>query len=84
MKRHNFDPLSFVFGVILILIAAAAVWDQSLRWDLNAWVVPAAVLVLGIGLLASALRPGSRDVSADAAAISSGTADDYDPIEHTN
>ena len=60
MKRHTFDPLSFVFGVILLLIAAAAAWDQSLRWDLNSWVVPTAALVLGIGLLASALRSTGR------------------------
>lgn len=71
MKRHKFDPLSFVFGIILLLIAAAAIGNESLRWDLNAWVVPAAVLVLGIGLLASTLRSGSQDSGVDSADISS-------------
>ncbi|MCL1593399.1 MAG: hypothetical protein M3132_03490 [Actinomycetia bacterium] len=56
MKRHSFDPLSFVFGVIFILIAASAAWNPSYDWDVAAWVIPAGVLVLGIGLLASTLR----------------------------
>ena len=56
MKRHNFDPLSFVFGVIFILIAGSAAWNRSYDWDVAAWVIPAGVLVLGIGLLASTLR----------------------------
>jgi hypothetical protein len=61
MKRHRFDPLSFVFGVIFLVIAGAAAWNQSFRWDINAWVLPAAVLLLGIALLASTLRSSSQD-----------------------
>ena len=60
MKRHRFDPLSLVFGVIFLLVAGAAAWYQSFRWDINAWVLPAAVLFLGIALLASTLRSGSQ------------------------
>ena len=73
MKRHTFDPLSFVFGVILLLIAAASTLDQSVRWDLNAWVVPAAALVLGIGLLASALRSTGQKPRVDTDPLPSGT-----------
>jgi hypothetical protein len=71
MKRHRFDPLSFVFGVIFLLVAGAAFWNQSFRWDLNAWVLPAAVLFLGIALLASTLRSGSQDSGVDEANIGS-------------
>jgi len=62
MKSHRFDLLSFVFGVLFLLMAAAAVWDSSLRWDLGAWLVPAAVLTLGIGILVSTLRPSDSGV----------------------
>ena len=56
MKQHRFDPLSFVFGIVFLAMAGAAVWSDELNWDIGAWLLPAAVLVLGIGLLASALR----------------------------
>jgi len=62
MKSHRFDLLSFVFGVLFLLMAAAAVWDPSFRWDLGAWIVPAAVLTLGVGLLVSALRSSDSGV----------------------
>ncbi len=76
MKRHRFDPLSFVFGVIFVLVSAAAMWNQSLRWDLNAWVLPAAALFLGIALLASTLRSGSQDSRVDEAQIGSSSTPD--------
>lgn len=56
MKQHSFDPLSFVFGLVFVGAAAAAVFNDQIDWDLGAWLLPAAVLILGIGLLASALR----------------------------
>ena len=56
MKSHRFDPLSFVFGLVFVGMAAAAVWSDQIDWSIGAWIFPAAVLVLGIGLLASALR----------------------------
>jgi hypothetical protein len=74
MKRHRFDPLSLVFGIIFLLVAGAAAWNQSFRWDINVWVLPAAVLLLGIALLASTLRPGSQDSGVDEARISSESA----------
>jgi hypothetical protein len=70
MKRHRFDPLSFVFGLIFLLIAGVAVWNQGFRWDLNVWVLPAGALLLGIALLVSTLRSGTRDSGADTADIS--------------
>lgn len=56
MKKHAFDALSFLFGVFFIVIAGLAVWREEIDWNVGIWVLPAAVLVLGIGLLASSLR----------------------------
>ena len=56
MKKHTFDPLSFIFGVIFLGSAAAAVWRDELRWDLDEWFLPVVVLIGGVALLASALR----------------------------
>jgi len=76
MKRHGFDPLSFVFGAIFLLIAGAGAWNQSLRWDIGAWVLPAAALFLGIALLISTLRSGSQDSGVETAEISAESAPD--------
>ena len=57
MKQHRFDPLSLVGGVVLLMFATAAVWQESFDWNIGVWVLPVAVLVFGIGVLASALRP---------------------------
>ena len=64
MKRHGFDPLSFVFGVVFVLMAAAAAFREQIDWNLGVWLFPAAVLVLGIGLLASGIR-GATATPAD-------------------
>lgn len=56
MKRHAFDPISFVLGVVLIAAAAGGVWADQIDPDLGRYLIPAAALMLGIGLLASALR----------------------------
>lgn len=64
MKRHPFDPVSFVFGVIFVAMAAAAAFSDEIDWDLAPWLIPAAVLMLGIGLLASALRSTDDEAAA--------------------
>jgi hypothetical protein len=56
MKKHTFDPLSFVAGVIFLMIAAAPVLNRGLDYELSGWALPASVLVLGVGLLAASLR----------------------------
>ena len=61
MKRHPFDPVSFVFGLIFVLMAGAAAVNDEIDWDLAPWLIPAAVLMLGIGLLASAIRSSSNE-----------------------
>ncbi len=56
MKRHSFDPLSFLFGVFFVVLAGLAVWREEIDWNVGIWILPAAVLVLGVGLLVSSLR----------------------------
>jgi hypothetical protein len=71
MKSHSFDPLSFVFGLILLLVAGAGAWNQSFRWDLGVWVLPAAALFLGLALLLSTLRSGSKGSGVETAEMPS-------------
>jgi dipeptide/tripeptide permease len=55
MKQHRFDPLSFVFGAIFVLIASAyAIGGENI--DFDAWVLPASIMFLGIGLLLVSIR----------------------------
>jgi hypothetical protein len=56
MKQHRFDPVSLVFGLMFLLAAAGAVLNDQIDWNMGVWLFPAAIMVLGIGLLASALR----------------------------
>ena len=74
MKSHSFDPLSFVFGLILLLLAGAGAWNQSFRWDIGAWVLPAVILFLGLALLVSTLRSSSKRSGAATADVSSESA----------
>ena len=57
MKRHRFDPASFIFGVAFVAIAAAAVWtnyDIGVRWF--SWAAAALLITTGLALVA-----GSRN-----------------------
>ena len=56
MKQHSFDPVSFLFGIFFLVMAGGAVFRQDIDWTVGIWVLPAAVLVLGIGLLVSSIR----------------------------
>ena len=47
MKQHPFDPVSFFFGIFLLVMAGVAVFRQDIDWNVGVWVLPAAVLVLG-------------------------------------
>ncbi len=69
MKAHRFDPLSFVFGIVFVLMAVAASLRDQIDWNLGVWLFPAAVLVLGIGLLASGIR-GTRETETEDTAVS--------------
>lgn len=60
MYRHRFDAVSFVFGVIFLALAAMFAlpvdpWDVYFGFDLG-WLLPTAILVVGVSLLVPVLR----------------------------
>ncbi len=50
MKRHGFDPLSFSFGVLFLAIAVAVAADRMTTFVSGVWLIPIAVLIVGIAL----------------------------------
>ena len=63
MKRHPFDLTSFIFGAIFGGAAAVYLVADQLSWDVNGrWVLPVALIALGVAGIAGAvggLRPNS-------------------------
>lgn len=55
MKKHRFDPFSFVFGLVFVALATAAALGGT-DFDFEAWVLPASILFLGVGLLLVTIR----------------------------
>jgi hypothetical protein len=86
MKRHAFDMTSFLFGIVLGAAAVAFLLADQLSWDVDGrWVLPAALILLGVVGIAGAfsgLRPNAdSDADADSekdehgeAAVDDGTA----------
>lgn len=60
MQRHSFDPISFVFGVLFLAIAGWAVSQESLAPDIGQWLWPGALILVGLGLLASVVGRSRR------------------------
>ena len=61
MTRHKPDWISLTFGALFVLLAGVLPAQDSLRWDLSQWVLPAAVLLLGVGIAVAAIASGRRD-----------------------
>lgn len=56
MERHHFDLVSFVFGAIFVAIAAAHLFtDAGLRGIDGRWILPTALVLIGIVLLGAAV-----------------------------
>jgi hypothetical protein len=75
MKKHAFDPLSFVAGAIFLIIAVAAVLETNVDYRLSKWALPASVLVLGVGLLAASFRGMRKDSGQEAEDLRPQTSD---------
>lgn len=62
METHKFDILSFVFGALFLAFTASVLWDYNLDWgfDVSDWLLPVAILVIGIALLASGVRAAMK------------------------
>jgi multisubunit Na+/H+ antiporter MnhG subunit len=52
---HRFDPISFVFGLAFVAVATVALFD--LPSDYRRWVIPVALVGLGVGIAVAALAP---------------------------
>ncbi|MEN8234545.1 MAG: hypothetical protein ABFR89_06435 [Actinomycetota bacterium] len=59
MYRHTFDTVSFIFGVLFLALAGLAATEIDLPDDFGVWIVPGAVLLLGVGLAVSAIASTS-------------------------
>lgn len=70
MKRHPFDLTSFVFGIVFGGAAAVYLLADQLAWDISGrWVLPLALIALGVAGIAGAvsgLRPNSSNAASDA------------------
>lgn len=55
MYRHRIDAVSLIFGLVFLALAGASVARVDLPDDLGVWIVPAAVLLLGVGIAVSAI-----------------------------
>jgi cytochrome c biogenesis protein CcdA len=57
VERHPFDPLSFVFGLLFVLIGLLGLTDVvELTWFDLRWIAPAVLVVLGLLLVVTAGR----------------------------
>jgi len=55
MYRHRFDTLSFIFGLLFVVMAVAVPLREWLPSDLGVWLVPGALVLLGLGIAVSAI-----------------------------
>lgn len=55
MNRHEPDALSLVFGGMFVALAAVLPIEGWITGNVTQWVVPAAVLLLGVGVAVSAI-----------------------------
>jgi len=63
MYRHRFDTLSFLFGLLFVVLAVAAPLRTWIPSDLGVWLIPGALMLLGVGIAVSALASGRSDRS---------------------
>ena len=57
MKRHAFDPLSFVFGLLFVAVGIPLLFsDSGLKALEGRWIFPAFLIVAGAIVLASTRR----------------------------
>lgn len=56
MKRHPFDAVSFVFGLVFAALAAVYLAAPQLDWDVaGPWLLPGALIALGVAAIAGAV-----------------------------
>ena len=69
MRRHNFDPISFVFGALFAAIGLTFLFGDADIGDLHIAVVwPLPLIVIGILMLVSTIQRRNREAPAPAVA----------------
>ena len=81
MNKHTFDPISFVFGAGFLALAAvfalpAEPWNIYFDLDLG-WVLPVAILLVGVALLIPVLRSSTSPSAGE-------LVDGYAPIDEAH
>ena len=80
MKRHAFDATSFIFGVVLGAAGIGFLLAEQYEWDLDGrWVLPAALIALGVAGIAGAISglvPRRSEAGEDANEEARAEADD--------
>lgn len=69
MYKHRFDPVSALFGLVfvalaMLFIAPADPWDVYFGLDLG-WLLPVAILAVGVTLLAPVFRAATVEPPPD-------------------
>ena len=84
MKPHSFDMTSFLFAVIFGGAAAVYLLADQLSWDVDGrWVLPVALIALGIAGIAGALSTftsSGREVGAELVTPESAESADNDDV----
>ncbi|MCW2778471.1 MAG: hypothetical protein JWN17_2196 [Frankiales bacterium] len=61
MSRHERDAVSLMGGLVLVLVAAGVLLDSLPGLQVDAgWVLPVALVVVGVAGLLASLRRGDR------------------------
>ncbi len=61
MKRHEFDPISAVFGLLFVILGLRFLTGEVTLAELDFnWLWPVAAVALGLALLFTARRPDER------------------------
>lgn len=64
MKRHPFDPVAFIFGLIFLAVGIPMAFsDRGLTLFAGRWIAPAVLIVAGVVVLLSTRNKQRRDES---------------------
>ena len=84
MERHRFDPISFVFGMLLATVGLIFLFGDVDIGELDAsWIWPLPLIAVGVAMLFAARRreTGGRDAWPDNPARDAGALGADDRIE---
>ena len=80
MHRHEFDPISALFGVAFTTAATVALLTDERLFDVDArWVWPVVIIGIGLSMLGSALRRRRVPIADDIGMERTGAAEEGEP-----